>query len=107
MADSYKICGTTKYQLEIVDDVICLIDLNGGMTIANNAENVIAQLEEEGYDLTAHPVIYSEAEGKWDWLLVVKGRFAAHKHICNDCRRDYAIREAKRLRHAARHIGGG
>ena len=90
-------CGTTEYTMEVVDGVICLVDLDKGMSITNNAENIIAQLNND-YDLTKYPVIYCDTEDNWDWLTTnLQGNFSGFRHI-GDCQsRDDSIREVKRL----------
>jgi hypothetical protein len=91
-------CGTTEYTLEVVDGVICLTDLDQGMTITNNARNVIEQLKQSGYDILNCPVIYCDTMGAWDWLKVnLQGRFSGFQHIGADRHRDHAVQAVKEM----------
>ena len=82
MKEKFDRCVTTKYKLETVDGVICLTDLGEGSSITNNAENVAAQLMENGHNLMECPVIYRDAEGYWDWIKVtILGGFSHFKSL--------------------------
>lgn len=58
-----------KYKWEIIlhkdRRVLCLTDLNVGMSLTNNIEEVIEELKKE---LPAFPtkIIYKDSEGSWD-----------------------------------------
>jgi hypothetical protein len=96
MEEKLYTCGTTEYKLETVDGVICLTDLDVGMTITNNAQSIIAQLNENGFDLLHCPVVYCDTTGTWDWLKVdLQGNFAGFQHIGADRHRDHAVQAVK------------
>ncbi|WP_342163941.1 DUF6011 domain-containing protein [Methylobacterium sp. SD21] len=70
------------YESEIVGDVLCLIDLDqGGPTITNNVEAVIADLVYRKIDLTHLSLIYRDTRGVWDEIVVQDGRFAGFRSI--------------------------
>ena len=96
MEETLFTCGTTQYKLEIVDEVICLTDLDLGITITNNAKNIIAQLRENGFDLLRCPVVYCDTTGTWDWLKVnLQSEFSGFQHIGADRHRDHAVQTVK------------
>ena len=98
MEGTIQLCGTTKYTVETIDGVICLTDLVEGMSINNNAENVIEQLRQNGYDLMNCPVIYADSYGHWDCLEVnIQGVFAGFKTLFGERDKHEAIRKVKQL----------
>ena len=56
-------------------------DHNGGKSVTNDAENVIADLAPD-FDLSRYRVIYKDTRGIWDQMLVDRtGRFAGFSSI--------------------------
>lgn len=82
----------STYHYTVEDGVVCVVDHDIGMSVTNNAENVIADLAEI-LDLSKLRVIYRDTEGTWDGLLVKDGRFDTFLHLgCRD--KEAAKREA-------------
>ncbi len=64
-----------SYSLEMVDGVLCLIDLDDGhRSVTNDAARVVEDLAKH-YDLAAHPIVYRDTMGRWDGLMVHDGKF--------------------------------
>jgi len=62
------------YRLE-GDDILLIIDRNqGGRSVTNDAENVIATLADRGVPVDRH-IIYRDSIGRWDEMIVARGRF--------------------------------
>lgn len=81
----------SDYRVELAGDVICVTDLNlGGRSVTNDAEGVIRDLAEAGYDLARMPVIYRDSQRNWDELVVKDGVFAGFRHL--DTARKEALR---------------
>lgn len=71
----------SHYSYTVEQGVVCIVDANdGGLSVTNDAENVIADMVAGGL-LTTQPVIYCDSEGRWDVLLVEGGRFAGFAPI--------------------------
>jgi hypothetical protein len=70
------------YSRTVRGDVIAIVDHCGGKSVTNDAENVIADLIRQGFDLARHRVIYKDTRGIWDQMLVDRtGRFAGFSSI--------------------------
>lgn len=81
----------SDYCTELAGHVICITDLNlGSRSVTNDAEGVIRDLVESGYDLARMPVIYRDSTGTWDEMVVNNGRFAGFRHL--DTARKEALR---------------
>ena len=65
----------SRYTARCEDGAIMVEDRDLGRSVTNDAENVIADLRERGFDLSL-PVIYCDTTGRWDGLTVRDGRFA-------------------------------
>lgn len=57
----------SSYTTQIQAGVIFLVDLDKGMSVTNDAENVIADLARRGL-LVGRRVIYRDTSGRWDEL---------------------------------------
>ncbi|MGU3476911.1 DUF6011 domain-containing protein [Methylobacterium sp. D48H] len=69
------------FESEVVGDVITLIDLDqGGPTVTNAVEAVIADLRYQKFDLSK-PVIYRDSRGIWDEIVLQDGQFAGFRSI--------------------------
>jgi hypothetical protein len=55
------------YTTTVRGDIVCLVDLNTGLSVTNGAEVVIADLASEGM-LKGRKVIYRDSMGNWDGL---------------------------------------
>ena len=64
-----------RYTARCEDGAIVVEDRDLGRSVTNDAENVIADLRERGFDLSV-PVIYRDTTGRYDGLTVRAGRFA-------------------------------
>lgn len=83
----WELLGGADYETEVVDGIICIVDLDrGGPSVTNSAVAVVADLVYQCYDLT-QPVIYRDSTGTWDEMIVRGGRFVGFapidkKHRC-------------------------
>ena len=85
------------YSRAVYGNVIAIIDHADGKSVTNDAENVIADLVRQGFDLSQYRVIYKDTRGIWDQILVDRaGRFAGFSSI-NE--RDLPAALAKLTRH--------
>ena len=85
------------YSRTLHGNVIAITDHDQGRSVTNDAENVIADLVAQGFDLSRYLVIYRDTRGIWDQLLVDRtGHFAGFSSI-NE--RDLAAALAKVTRH--------
>ena len=85
------------YSRTLHGNVIAIIDHDQGRSVTNDAENVIADLVAQGFDLSRYLVIYRDTRGIWDQLLVDRtGHFAGFSSI-NE--RDLSAALAKVTRH--------
>ena len=85
------------YSRTVHGNVIAIIDHDQGRSVTNDADNVIADLAAQGFDLSRYLVIYRDTRGIWDQLLVDRtGHFAGFSSI-NE--RDLAAALAKVTRH--------
>ena len=65
------------YSRSIHGNVIAIVDHDGPRSVTNDAENVIADLAAQGFDLSRFQVIYRDTRGFWDQILVHRtGHFA-------------------------------
>ena len=62
-------------------NIVCIVDRNTGMSVTNDAENVIAKIIAAGVDPATHRFVYSDTEGRWDELVVYNGRFDGFRHV--------------------------
>ena len=58
------------YSRAVYSNVIAIIDHADGKSVTNDAENVIADLVRQGFDLSQYRVIYKDTRGIWDQMLV-------------------------------------
>ena len=93
--DLFKAQTHACYDYEVVDRVVCIVDNDRGNSVTNDAENVIADLFNDGIDLSM-PVIYRDTMGTWDRLLVIGGRFAGFSPI-GATTRDKAVKKLSRV----------
>ena len=70
--------GTQRppYTHSIHGRILALEDLGVGRSVTHDAQRVLQDLANQGLDLTQFRVIYRDATGRWDELLVDKGAFA-------------------------------
>ncbi|WP_157266396.1 DUF6011 domain-containing protein [Azohydromonas aeria] len=71
----------STYSWTVEDGVICIVDLNGGKSVTNDAENVIADLVTAGAPVDTMPVIYRDSVGVWDELAVADSRFSTFRSV--------------------------
>lgn len=83
-----------SYTVRVEDGAIVVEDMDRGRSVTNDAENVIADLREQGMDLSL-PVIYRDTTGRWDGLKVHDGRFAGFYPLNSPGSTDYAEARAK------------
>lgn len=80
--------------MQIIRDVVCITDHDGPVSVTNDAEQVIAWLDDHG-TLRARPVIYRDTMGNWDELRHRHGRFQGFVSCGGTRDRDTAIRIVK------------
>lgn len=86
-----------QYSRAVHGNVIAIVDHGGGKSVTNDAENVVADLIRQGFDLLEHRVIYKDTRGIWDQILVDRtGRFAGFSSIDE---RDLPAALARMTRH--------
>lgn len=63
----------SDYLWSMRDDVIIIEDLNaGGMSVTNDAENVVTEIfENSGEVIKKLPIIYLDSEGIWDEIVPI------------------------------------
>ena len=83
-----------SYTARVEDVAIVIEDMNCGRSVTNDAENVITDLRERGFDLSL-PVIYRDTTGRWDGMEVHNGRFAGFYPLNSPGSTDYAEARAK------------
>lgn len=72
------------YSRAVHGNVIAIVDHDGAMSIARDADNVIADLAAE-FDLSKYLVIFRDTRGVWDQIPVDRtGRFAGFSSIIDD-----------------------
>lgn len=70
------------YSRTVHGNIIAIVDHDQGRSVTNDAENVIADLAAQGFDLSRYLVIYKDTCGIWDQLLVDRtGHFAGFSSI--------------------------
>ena len=62
-----------RYTARVEDGAIVVEDQDRGRSVTNDAELVVADLAERGFDLS-RPVIYRDTAGHWDGLTVRRHR---------------------------------
>jgi hypothetical protein len=74
--------GGMRSQYTWTDDgeTVRIVDADaGGMSVTNDAENVIARLVAVGVPVDQRRVIYCDSEGRWDRMLTENGAFCGFK----------------------------
>lgn len=77
-----------SYTVRFHDGAVIVEDRDQGRSVTNDAENVVAELRERGFDL-AMPVIYRDTMGLWSGLAVSGGAFAGFDPLGKEERGDY------------------
>jgi hypothetical protein len=68
--------------MRIQGNVIAITDPDdGGKSVTNDAENVIGDFVEKGFDLSKYRVIYRDTPGIWDEMLVEDGAFVDFRSL--------------------------
>lgn len=83
-----------RYTTRLKDGVIVLEDLDQGRSVTNDAELVIRDLAERGFDLSL-PIIYRDTLGCWSGLLVRDGAFAGFLPLRGSGQYGHAATEAE------------
>jgi hypothetical protein len=60
-------------------DYVLVYDLDGPLSVTNDAERVIETLAAQGVDVDSKRVIYRDSEGRWDGMHVDRGRFSGFR----------------------------
>ena len=62
--------------------VVWIEDLDeGGASVTNDAERVVADLAQQGVQPDAQPIVYRDSMGRWDRLATRSGRFSSFHAI--------------------------
>lgn len=64
------------FSVERDRDVIVIIDLDGPVSVTNDAEAVVAAVMAKEKAAPPPRIVYRDTEGRWDGLRVQGGRFA-------------------------------
>lgn len=64
--------GGASYSVELINGVICIIDLDqGGKSVTNDIDNVLVRIQrDDKLDIFIHPIIYRDSMGVWDGVNV-------------------------------------
>lgn len=79
----------STFTREVTDGFVLLVDQDRGMSVTNDAENVIADLAAEGL-LQGRAVLYRDTDGRWDELGHDGARFTGFRPL-GASSRDQAI----------------
>lgn len=82
--------GGAGFSVEMARNTICLIDLDSGMSLTQDVRTVLREVQAQGLDIDAHPVIYRDVVGIWDEIVVERGQFAGFRSL-GETDRDTAI----------------
>jgi hypothetical protein len=78
--------------------VVWIVDKDeGGASVTNDAERVIADLVQQGVDPDAQPIIYRDSMGYWDRLVTRDGRFHGFQSLRGSSTLEGAIKRLKEL----------
>ena len=83
-----------RYTARIEAGAIVIEDQDQGRSVTNDAELVVEDLAERGFDLSL-PVIYCDTTGRWDGLTVRAGRFGGFYPLNTHGSASYAEARAK------------
>lgn len=81
------------YKLDVIDEVICLEDLEGPRSLTNDVEAVLEDIQRGGILLDA-PVIYRDSDGRWDEIRHAKGKFTRFAPLGHLPKKDIQDRDA-------------
>lgn len=71
----------SDYTYDLHGDVVCVMDLNDGRTVTNDADAVVEDLVRDLGGLSGKTVIYRDTTGIWDELMVHKDRFSGFRSV--------------------------
>jgi hypothetical protein len=86
----------STFSVMTTDGFVLVEDRNQGMSVTNDAENVIEYLASL-YDLGKLRVLYRDSSGRWDELAVKDGRFCGFRFVGTMGSWRDAVREASRV----------
>ena len=87
---------------EVVDNVLCIEDAMGDISITFDAYHIVEKLISKGIDPSIN-VVYKDTIGVWDQILVKNGRFAGFAYL-GASNREAAIKKVERRRCAPRNL---
>jgi hypothetical protein len=88
--EDVKAMQRAVFTYEQVGDVLCIEDTDRGMSVTNDAENVIATLGQYVRFSEIKSVIYRDTRGVWDEMIVRDGRFVSFRSV-NERDREAAL----------------
>ena len=75
----------TKYHTKVECDIIMITDLNEGMSVTNNIETVLSEIEIElGHPIGEFKVIYKDTMGRIDGVITKDNKFSDFYSIGED-----------------------
>jgi hypothetical protein len=78
--------------------VVWIVDKDeGGASVTNDVERVIADLVQLGVDPDAQPIIYRDSMGFWDRLVTRGGRFHTFQSLRGSTTLEGALKRIKEL----------
>jgi len=69
----------SSYRVLIEGTVVCIFDLEGAVTVTDDAHNVVADIMEAG--LIFERVLYRDRDDLWDEIIIKGGRFLGFRLI--------------------------
>jgi hypothetical protein len=85
----------SSYTHTVEGEFICVVDLDVGRSVTNDAENVVADLARiVPGGLKDKRIIYRDSEGTWDEMLLMGGEFAGFRFL-GTTNKDEAIEIAR------------
>lgn len=88
--------GLCEFSFELDQDVIVVIDHDGGRSVTNAAEHVVRMVATL-HDVNQHRIVYQDTDGRWDGLGTEDGVFS-HFVILGARTREEAVEMARTQR---------
>lgn len=77
---SHGSLSKSDYSIGMLFDVICVSDLDcGGISVTDNAENVVREIKTLGYDTLRYPILLRDTMGNWHEIVTENGEFKGFK----------------------------
>ena len=66
----------SRFDIDSDDEFVYIEDTGEGMSVTNDAENVVHYLHDEGFLDAGHHILYRDTDGSWDELEHDEGEFS-------------------------------